>query len=490
MAFNRLLGGLIMMLGIISSQMNGAAAATADTAVIALIGQSNMVGRHGPIASPADDSQANILQFSSGALVVATNPLDHFDETPNTVGPGLSMAKKFLIDNPSYARVILVPAADGGTGYLARNWNRTDTLYTAAVARINDAVTLAQAAYGAENVELTAILDIQGEDDLDGNEGLAATDDELRSWKSANYQALRRDITIATASTPVVTGGIPPDWSGTGTANTAFAALSSDVEKWAFADPTGLTSEAGDLIHYSAASARTMGERLADAIPVAKASATSLTEALVPPVGNFPFYINATGMPDNYPLTNTGNVDFKWSNRRVYVENGRYVMSTTEPRSRRIQFEDDAINLEAVDFSIKIQITPDSTTSATPEGLIGRWVTSSGSYRSWLLRRNNADIQFYTSLNGIALSSSMQASSVLSAGVETQIELRREAGTISIFIDGSGTAAASMADPGTFFDPSVSGSGIRVGDYNALYDEGGGSRDFVGVMRYLSIELL
>lgn len=459
------------------------------TAVIALLGQSNMVGRHGPITSPVDDPQANILQYSAGALVAATNPLDNFDETPDTVGPGLSMAKKFLLDNPSYVRVILVPAADGGTGYLARNWNRTDALYTDAVDRVNAAVSLAQAAYGAPDVELTAILDIQGEDDLDGNEGLAATDEEIRTWKSANYQAMRRDITIATASTPVITGGIPPDWSGTGTANTAFAALSADVEKWAFADPTGLASELGDLIHYSAASARTMGGRLSDAIPVASASGTALVAAPTPPAGNFPFYMDATGMPDNYPLTNTGNVDFKWSNRRVYVSSGEYVMSTSEPRSRRIQFEDGAVSLEAPDFSIKIAVTPTSATSAFPQAFIGRWVAA-GNARSWLFRRNNSDIEFFTSLNGSTLAASMTAASVLSAGVETELELRREAGTISIFVNGSGVASASMSDPGTFFDPAAAGSGVRVGDYNMLYDSGGGGRDFIGTMRYLSIELL
>lgn len=477
-----------MLMGIISSQMNFAMAGP-DTAVIALIGQSNMVGRHGPITSPADDSQANILQYSAGTLIVATNPLDNFDETPDTVGPGLSMAKKFLIDNPAYSRVVLVPAADGGTGYLARNWNRMDSLYVNAVNRINSAVTLAQAAYGVENVELTAILDIQGEDDLDGNEGLAATDDELRTWKSANYQALRRDITIATPLTPVVTGGIPPSWSGTGTANAAFAALSSDVEKWAFADPTGLASEAGDAIHYSAASARLMGERLSDAIPVAKASTASLASAPNPPVGDFPFYINATGLPDNYPLTNTGNNDFKWSNRRVYVESGEFVMSTNEPRIRRIQFEDGAIPIETSDFSVKVALTPSTVAGSKVAGIIGRWVLSVGG-RSWLLRQNGPDIQFFASTDGDTSAITLTAAGVLSVGVETEVELRRDGGAISIFINGSGTPSDSGSFALDFNDPATSGSGIRVGDYGVLYQDGGGARDLEGTMRYLSIEIL
>ena len=294
------------------------------TAVIALIGQSNMVGRLGPIDGVLDSSQSDILMYSAGSLVTATHPLDHFDETPDTVGPGLELAKQYLSNNADCDRVVLVPAADGGTGHLALNWNRLDPVYTDAVARVDDAVNLATSAYGA--IELS-IAHIQGEDDIDGSSGIPATDDEMQSMKAKLCIDFREDVVGATQDTPIAFGGLPPNWTGgTGLAaiNTMYGQLGSFVNNYSYADPsvpTVLPSADTDNIHYTAASSRDMGVRLANAIDAAKNASVTLPTYPTPPAGTYGFYYDVTGVADGHAIKEL-SADVKNTVRRCYISGG------------------------------------------------------------------------------------------------------------------------------------------------------------------------
>ena len=461
----------------------GGSSALSGPVAIILVGQSNMVGRSGPIDGTLDATDSNILMWNSSTLLyeTASNPLDHFDETADTVGPGLSLAKRLRQNNPAISDVLIIPAADGGTGFLARNWNRIDAEYLAAVTRAGLALTAADVLYGT-SVPVAGIFDIQGEDDLDGNSGIAADDGALQGWKSQFYRAFREDVLQLDQTVPVVTGGIPPDWSETGTANTAFAAMGAFIEKWAFADPTGLASEAGDDVHYSAASARAMGERMADALDTAEASTTQLPSVPAVPSGNILFHFDYTGVADGHPIYDHAN-DVPVSMRRLHVENGTIEFSPDGILSKRLYIAP-TVAPGANDFSVRMAITFDTVTGL--QGILGNWV-SDGNRRSWLFRTNDDDLQLFWSTDGANSAGSITASNVLSADTEFELEVRRESGTVGIYINGSSTAAASAAISGTLYDNSL---GITVGDYAVEYSVGGGNRDLQGSIRYLTIEQL
>jgi Carbohydrate esterase, sialic acid-specific acetylesterase len=86
------------------------------------------------------------------------------------VGPGLSFAKAVLAAHPGKT-IVLIPAADGGAGFFTQDWNRGDTLYESAVARIAAGMTLAQALDAG--ARLVGIIRIQGEKELDGTQVVA-----------------------------------------------------------------------------------------------------------------------------------------------------------------------------------------------------------------------------------------------------------------------------------------------------------------------------
>lgn len=453
-------------------KISGEPVVPVTTAVIALIGQSNMVGRNGPIDGVLDATDPNILMLSGSSLVTAADPLDHFDETADTVGPGLSLAKRYMELNPSVARVILVPAADGGTGHLSANWNRNDVLYADAVARINTAMDEAIATYGSAT--LVAVCQIQGENEIDGADGAAMDQAEFRAVKAMFARDFRTDLADADASTPIVFGGLSPDWTpafGTTVAeiNSVQAGLGTYVTKYAYADPTTPTSlpgASGDEVHYTAAACRAMGVRMAEAISAAAASSTILPTPPAAPPGTHFFHFDHTGIGDGFPLTENSGNDVKFSNRRVTLIDGEMVFSTSARTiNRRLHFLRDAFTpLTDQDFVLQVTFTPDSVVGN--QGIVGLWNVF-GDNRSWLLRTSGTSVQFFYSRDGTE-ALFLEATGAASVGVEVSIEVRRDGGELVLWKDGV-PIDSTVIGTDSFFDVVDADIGVTVGDYDNTY---------------------
>lgn len=219
--------------------------------VILLIGQSNMVGRYGPIDYVLDAQNSRVFQYGSTrqTLEPAYNPLDHLDETSDTVGLGLSLAKHYADNYLESGRgVLLVPAADGGTGFSSGFWREGGTGYNNAIARANEAIAL------GENSRIVMMAWHQGETDRTKTESQYASD------LDALISGLRSSISGA-SDCPFIVGEVSPSSTqyGAGVA-AALANTPTRVTNTAYVQTSDLAL-GGDNLHFTAASSRTIGER-------------------------------------------------------------------------------------------------------------------------------------------------------------------------------------------------------------------------------------
>lgn len=223
--------------------------------IIVLAGQSNMVGRYGPIDSTLDASDSSVYQFGNDNMisVIATDPLDNVDETANTVGPGLSIGKEYAKRFLQHGRkVLLVPVADGGTGFSDNRWNPGDDLAENAILKANLAM---KAGSGVNRV--VAIMWNQGETDS------AYTEGQYYSALSALVSYLRENIATA-ENAPFIVAQINPSSTqfGQGVEH-ALETVPLKIEKTSIVGTSDLPLGA-DSLHYTAASAREMGGRYID----------------------------------------------------------------------------------------------------------------------------------------------------------------------------------------------------------------------------------
>jgi hypothetical protein len=240
--------------------------------IIILAGQSNMVGRNGPVDPVLDSTNDRIYQYgnSTGTITQASDPLDHWDETANTVGMGMSFAKQYLPYLASNRNILLIPAADGGTGFSTGHWAVSgaarEWVKTAANAVINSAAE-------DEEHRVVAILWHQGETD--------------RSYSQSQYtDALdtliaeyRANITGA-SNVPFIVGEVP-SWStqyGAGVA-ASLLDITDRVKYTAFVSTSDLT-DGGDSLHFDAASQRTLGARYYSQLATATSNAPNVPDAI------------------------------------------------------------------------------------------------------------------------------------------------------------------------------------------------------------------
>lgn len=250
--------------------------------VVLLVGQSNMSGRGlgaDPLALAPPEPRLLMWDPSAAHLATARDPLPHQDtgQRPVAVGPGISFGRSWLAHaaphgnlNPN-TRLILVPAAYGGTGFSDRagSWRVTGAtvspLAAEAVARANAALQSARVT-GA-TVRFAAILWHQGE--TDGGNGMDAAAYKTELTALASY--LRGNIEGATAGTPFLVGQYVPSQI----TSTPALAMIAEVNKRlpdslahsACVSSTGLSGNpAPDTIHFNATSQRAMGERYAAAL--------------------------------------------------------------------------------------------------------------------------------------------------------------------------------------------------------------------------------
>ena len=227
-------------------QLDGAA----RTVVFALIGQSNMVG-----AAPSDGGQtypAGTLEYAGSGLVPAFGALDHIGakgKSDPSIGLGFALA--YARANPSHT-IVLVPCAWSGTGFINNKWNPGDSLYDAAVDRINRCM--------GENTDFVfaGFLWHQGEADGLNKKAAAAYQANL----TAMVAALRGgDVRAAAADTPFVLGDLREDFNiqNVPEISAIIADAPNFLDYCGFAPSTGLTGH--DDRHFDAASLRTLGDR-------------------------------------------------------------------------------------------------------------------------------------------------------------------------------------------------------------------------------------
>jgi hypothetical protein len=232
--------------------------------VIVLAGQSNMVGRNGPIDPTLDVTNARILMygFNGQTLVTAADPLDHQDETPNTVGMGLSFAKLHLATLSPNRKIVLVPVARGNTGFNSGFWRAGGAGDSPAIARVN--ATMAQTAGSGGINRLVAILWHQGEYDRTDIQGQyeADLDTLIARWRSS--------MTGAGPTTPFICGDTLVGGAQSSAAvSSALQATPTRTAYTGYAPSTGLSS-GGDNIHFTAASQREFASRYFSAFQSAK----------------------------------------------------------------------------------------------------------------------------------------------------------------------------------------------------------------------------
>jgi Carbohydrate esterase, sialic acid-specific acetylesterase len=157
--------------------------------IILAAGQSNTIGRNGPIDATLDASDPRIVQFTNGnpatgSLLTASEPLMGLAHDgvyrvlmPGCVGPVMSFCKEYLKGIPTNRKVLILMTAVGGTDLLNGRWMPYDyndvpidhpwPINIADLFRNSLNTTLAAAASVAlSNVRLGAIVWVQGESDV------------------------------------------------------------------------------------------------------------------------------------------------------------------------------------------------------------------------------------------------------------------------------------------------------------------------------------
>ena len=248
--------------------------------VVLLIGQSNMSGYGAYIVPGFDTTDPRIQQWGrAGAAELAVDPLQHPDAPFNTgrIGPGMSFARAYLKALPTTRKLLLVPAANAGTGFADQRWNPGNDLFEAAVQRTNAAL-----ASDTTGNCLAAVLWSQGESDVGRLSGAA-----YQTALDTMVTTLRTRITGSggAATAPFILGQFSPDWTGpTPTAEQkAILDVINDTPRrqryTAIAATTGLNSNVtqglNGSIHLDAASHRIFGARFHEALSPALANSAA-----------------------------------------------------------------------------------------------------------------------------------------------------------------------------------------------------------------------
>jgi hypothetical protein len=230
-----------------------------------LIGQSNMAGR-GVVEAQDTLPNRHVLRLNpAGQWEIAKDPI-HFDKAIAGVGPGLTFGRLMAAPDTSVT-IGLIPCAVGGSGIDA--WKPGAYFEGTKAHPYDDALARAKTALQAGT--LAGIIWHQGETDSTPE-------------KSALYQLklklliekLREDLQAPTV--PFVAGQLPafqinktgsdgrPSVNGAAIRiNEAVAELTKQVANYAYITAEG-TSDIGDHTHFSAASARLLGQRYAAAM--------------------------------------------------------------------------------------------------------------------------------------------------------------------------------------------------------------------------------
>lgn len=136
--------------------------------IIVIAGQSNAAGAGGPYSPQLDPTTPTIDQYGAKNRTIraASEPLDMVNN-PTGMGPGLQFARWYASQLAPGRKVLVVPAAKGGTRLSAStgdSWRATrptPSLYAAAIEQTQEAVLAA----GPGTHRVVAVIWLQGEAD-------------------------------------------------------------------------------------------------------------------------------------------------------------------------------------------------------------------------------------------------------------------------------------------------------------------------------------
>ena len=213
-----------------------------DMQLFLLIGQSNMAGRGYPEAQDKTTDAGIYMLDEAKQWVLARDPI-HFDKPIAGVGPGHQFARTLKKKNPEL-NIGLIPAAVGGSSL--NEWKAGGALYTNAVARAREAM---------KHGTLKGILWHQGESD--------GKPDKTASYParfSTMIAQLRKDLDAP--DVPVVIGELVYSRPQSAEFNQTIPTIAAAVPNCGWVSAEGLTDR-GDKLHFSAESARALGQRYA-----------------------------------------------------------------------------------------------------------------------------------------------------------------------------------------------------------------------------------
>ena len=221
-----------------------------------LAGQSNMAGRGALEAQDRVTNPRVVMLDRALRWIPATDPL-HFDHPAAGVGPGRTFALT-LAAADSAIRIGLIPAAVGGSPMTS--WEPSAVDVASGTQPYADAISRARAAM--KHGTLKALLWHQGESDANP-QSAPAYEQRLR----ALVLRFRRDL--GAPELPVLIGQLGhfagcPWTAAQAQVNAAQRALPAQLPNVAFVSSEGL-NDAGDCVHFDAASARKLGRRYAAA---------------------------------------------------------------------------------------------------------------------------------------------------------------------------------------------------------------------------------
>lgn len=257
--------------------------------VYAIGGQSNAQGTGGNInLSPAVDA-SNVLQYSSGAISAANDPVGN--ASPASAWP--AFGNTYV--RATGRKILFVPSAVGGTdqcsttGVSAQNWDLTGTLAPALIANVTAAMAAARAAGYAPVYR--GILWSQGENDA-GSIGTSTTwpVNGSTTITGGPYAAGSTVVTVASATGIVVNEGLVITLDNGSTFTGQITNVVGTTVTLGTGVPVGRTVNTGaDAFVYSMAMYRTCFKNMLNYFR------TTTTDGTIFP--QLPFYIFMTGGP-------------------------------------------------------------------------------------------------------------------------------------------------------------------------------------------------
>jgi Carbohydrate esterase, sialic acid-specific acetylesterase len=236
--------------------------------VVLLLGQSNMQGAGLPYDPALDMKFEGVDQYAgsgprAGTVVPAEDSLFHvnqylFEGAP-AVGPGMEFGRQLWLNQQADRRVLLVPAARGGTGFTGTkdySWDPDNTAATVNLARRGlDACARALALNPSHR--LVAILWHQGEAD--------AMARVAERWYRQKLLQLIDLFRAEFGPVPFLVGGMVPEWlaanPGVLPIDAVHRSIPAERPLTAFVEGPMGAATPGDIIHFNAAGARELGLR-------------------------------------------------------------------------------------------------------------------------------------------------------------------------------------------------------------------------------------